>query len=549
MSERGKSWITYFNKFESSINEITLPKQFTFPFNYQAHELCKIASTQLQKQLKENPLKGKMYGVLVVETSKNKLGFLAAVSGNNTSDESFSHFVPPVYDISNENEFFKKGEKELTSINQEILKIQQSDQFKNAIHKRDQVNFDAQNELNKLKLEVKTSKKEREKRRKQTESHLNESEIRSLLETLIKESQRQKSQLNQQKKYWKDKIAFSEKQVQQFTSQIQELKTERKTKSANLQERLFRKYRFINANGTLQDLLTIFENIQKIPPAAAGECAAPKLLQFAFKHKLRPIAMAEFWWGPPPKSEIRKQGYYYPACQSKCKPILGHMLKGLNVEPDPMDVNKKPNNTIDIVYEDSDLLVIHKPHGLLSVPGKGNDESIYSLIKTAYPKATGPLIVHRLDMATSGLMLIALTKHNHEHLQKQFLNHTIQKQYIALLDGLIENNEGIIELPLRVDLDNRPRQLVCYEYGKPARTKWQVIAHENDKTRVLFSPITGRTHQLRVHAAHQKGLNAPIVGDELYGVKAKRMCLQAQSIRFIHPKTQMVMRFNRKAEF
>ena len=183
------------------------------------------------------------------------------------------------------------------------------------------------------------------------------------------------------------------------------------------------------------------------------------------------------------------------------------------------------------------------------MPGKNIEDSVYLRIKQSYPTATGPLIVHRLDMSTSGLMVIALSKQAHKNLQKQFINRTVKKRYVALLDGLLTAEEGLIELPLRVDLDDRPRQLVCYQYGKSAKTKWQVLERKNNQTKVYFLPITGRTHQLRVHSAHVKGLDTPIVGDDLYGKKAVRLHLHAEFLQLNHPVTREVMQFQTEAEF
>ena len=545
MDQERDSLYSCFNFFKTPIDEISLPDKFTNPFNAKPHPLCKRAAKELQQHLNTNKTKGKMYGVLVVETKNKELGYLAAVSGNINNDETYTHFVPPVYDLTDENDFFKTGEAELTLINKQIEKLIKSEEYINSKQKVEKVIHAGRQEIEGLKFEIKKSKAERDKKRQQTTTK----NLEQLNQKLIKESQTQKSHLAQRKKFWKEELAWAEKKHAQLTLKIEHLKTDRKEKSAKLQYQLFVQYSFFNANKNFKNLIEIFQDTdRKIPPAAAGECAAPKLLQHAFIYNLKPIAMAEFWWGAAPKSEIRKHGYYYPACQSKCKPILGFMLKGLNVEPDSFE-NTKTKLDIEIIYEDADILVINKPHNLLSVPGKSNCKSVYSQIKEKYPNATGPLIVHRLDMATSGLMIIALKKNIHENLQKQFLNHSINKCYVALLNGIIEAKEGFVELPLRVDLDDRPRQLVCYEHGKPAKTKWKVLSLENRKTRVHFFPITGRTHQLRVHAAHQNGLNMAIVGDQLYGKKADRLYLHAESIKFLHPATKKTISFTRKADF
>ncbi|MBP9794309.1 MAG: RluA family pseudouridine synthase, partial [Flavobacterium sp.] len=336
-------------------------------------------------------------------------------------------------------------------------------------------------------------------------------------------------------------------EVNVFEEKLNELKELRKQKSNTLQQRLFAEYAFLNGLGESKSLGKIFDNN---PPAGAGECAAPKLLHYAFQHHLKPICMAEFWWGQSPKSEVRKHQQFYPSCKSKCEPILlGHMLKGLTMDDNPFQLNPAEGKEIEIVYEDESIAVINKPAEFLSVPGKQISDSVYERMKIRYPEATGPIIVHRLDMSTSGIMLIAKTEAAYLNLQRQFIKRTIKKCYEALLDGEIATKSGFIDLPLRVDLDDRPRQLVCYEYGKPAQTNWEIISIENGKTRVHFYPITGRTHQLRVHASHPLGLNTPIVGDDLYGTKANRLHLHAKSITFIHPINNQEMKIEVAAEF
>ena len=297
-------------------------------------------------------------------------------------------------------------------------------------------------------------------------------------------------------------------------------------------------------------MCTIFEEeVHKIPPAGAGECAAPKLLQYAYLNHLEPVAMAEFWWGDSPKTEIRRHGYFYPSCKGKCGPILKYMLQGLNVEPNPLSDACGVETELEIVYEDEYLLVINKPEGLLSVPGKNNADSVFRRMRERYPDATGPMIVHRLDMSTSGLLLIAKSKEVHQNLQAQFKRRTVKKRYIALLDGVILNDEGEINLPICLNADNRPRQMVSWKYGKPAMTQYKVLERLQTRTRVTFYPITGRTHQLRVHAAHPQGLNCPIVGDRLYGRESDRLYLHAEYLEFEHPISSEIIRVEKSPSF
>lgn len=273
------------------------------------------------------------------------------------------------------------------------------------------------------------------------------------------------------------------------------------------------------------------------------------MLQFAFRNQFKPVAFAQFWWGASPLYEVRHHGYFYPACRGRCKPILEHVLSGMDVEDDPLPDKLTEPKTIEIVYQDETIVVINKTADLLSVPGSKIERSVYSELKQQFPNATGPLIVHRLDMATSGLLVIALTKDVHKHLQQQFINRKVGKRYLALLGGILDIKHGVVDLPIRVDLDDRPRQVVCYEYDKPAVTEWQVIECSDGKTRVYFYPKTGRSHQLRMHSAHLKGLNCSIVGDELYGKPADRLYLHAEWLQLKHPDTGEVMAFQAKAPF
>ena len=333
---------------------------------------------------------------------------------------------------------------------------------------------------------------------------------------------------------------------------IEALKEERKLRSVALQQWIFRQFRLRNALGEEQDIYTIFtQTAHRNPPAGTGECAAPKLLQYAYLNNLQPLAMAEFWWGNSPKGEIRRHGHYYPACRHKCEPILGFMLQGLNVETNPLLTSNTDATTLETVYEDDYLLVVNKPAGMLSVPGKTGQASMLTMLQERYPEATGPLLVHRLDMATSGLLLVAKDKDIHAQLQKQFEGRTVKKRYIALLEGAVTGKEpkGFIRLPLRPDFDNRPFQMVDFEYGKPAVTRYEILDTSDGKTRIAFWPETGRTHQLRVHAAHPDGLDCPIVGDPLYGQPADRLYLHAERLEFRHPVSNQRMQISKEAPF
>ncbi|MDQ2178805.1 pseudouridine synthase [Marinifilum sp. D714] len=535
-----------FITFNKPLEYKVLPEYFTNPFNYTPHPLCVQAAMELQAKLgKPNPdSKGKMYGVLIVKNHYDEIGYIVAYSGNDQAQETQIPFVPQVFEITNPNGFFRKGEAELNQINQAIYNAENSPAIKQIQKELDDEIQNVNDTLKAAKLVMANAKKERKGKRAEAENHPDKE---SILKHLVKESQTEKSKFNKLKKECKEKIESLQLKADEHYQRITDLKQARKTQSARLQKQIFDNYLFLNIEGKEKSASLIFKETEaKVPPAGAGDCCAPKLLHYAFQNELKPIAMAEFWWGTSPKKEIRKHGYFYPSCKSKCEPILGHMLNGMSIEKAKQE---DQNLVIKVLHEDDAIAIINKPSGLLSVPGKEMQESVYTQIKDLYPHADGPLIVHRLDMATSGIMLIAKTKSAHENLQKQFLSKSIQKRYVALLDGIIEEDSGTLDLPLRVDLDDRPRQLVCFEHGKSAFTKWKIVERTPLQSKIHFYPITGRTHQLRVHAAHPLGLNTPIVGDPLYGLKADRLMLHAEEITFLHPFTQKKINFKCLAEF
>lgn len=538
-----------FHSFQTSIAGIELPRLFTYPFHYTPHPLCVMAAGEVQAYInkqtrwKEELDKGKMFGVLIVRTSSGQTGYLAAFSGNLCGSNSHSFFVPPVYDLLKPDGFFKIEEEQISAINHQIGQLQNCDRYLELQQKMERETVSSQQALSEARKVLKAAKEKREQRRLHRP---NENEQAAM----IRESQYQKAEFKRLERYWKEQISEIKTEMESFSSRIEALKAERRNRSATLQQKLFQQFNFLNAKGETKNLCAIFEEtVQKTPPAGAGECAAPKLLQYAYLSGLSPIAMAEFWWGESPKTEIRHHGYYYPSCRGKCEPILRHMLQGLDVEPAPSERYSLSQNMPEILFEDQWLLVLHKPEGVLSVPGKSEEQSIYSLLRARYPEATGPLVVHRLDMATSGLLLAAKTQEVHRHLQAQFENRSIKKRYIALLDGILPEEEGVIDLPICPDYLDRPRQMVNEELGKTAITRYRVMDRKNGQTRIAFFPLTGRTHQLRVHAAHPLGLNCPIVGDELYGRKAERLYLHAEYLEFIHPVSGQRMVIEKKAEF
>lgn len=604
--------------FKKPVSYLALPEKFTYPFHYTPHPLCVLAAEEVKeyiasrKEWQEELASGKMFGVLIVQTDngitnneENQIGYLAAFSGNLDGKNLHPYFVPPVYDLLQPEGFFKIEEEQISAINIRIRELENSGSYLDSKEKWKIETEQAKAVLNQAKAELKMAKEAREIRRQSSPELSGEEQA-----SLIRESQYQKAEYKRLEKKWKKRLEELETEVRHFDIEIERLKTERKERSAALQRKLFEQFRMLNAQGEVKDLYTIFEQtVQKVPPAGAGECALPKLLQYAYLHQLKPLAMAEFWWGDSPKNEIRHHGYYYPSCKGKCEPILQHMLQGLEVDENPLLNPIHEEEELEIVFEDEWLLVINKPAGMLSVPGKAEDrDSVYHRLKKKYPEATGPMIVHRLDMATSGLLLVAKTKEVHQDLQAQFANRSIKKRYVAVLDGAIikteketkpiaekaillaketvstkktakaerTGNTGRIELPLCLNPLDRPRQMVSSEHGKEAITEYQIISeseritsesentfnesnridesersiNESRKyTRIIFYPLTGRTHQLRVHAAHPEGLGCPILGDELYGKKADRLYLHAEYIEFRHPIYGDILCIQKEADF
>jgi len=490
-----------------------------------------------------------MFGVLVVKNEQGKLGYLTAFSGKLAGINSHKRFVPPIYDMLEQKGFFLNASEEINNINHELENLENDSKYKSCLQNIKHIKEVAQNKIELAKEKKRLDKAERKRKRKEFESQLTAKEFQDLIRELGKQSVKIKYDFKKLKEFWDHKIALLESEKSSFEKEISTLKQERKKLSLSLQKWLFDQYQFLNKNGDLKSLLEIFsDSDSKVPPAGAGECAAPKLLQYAFKYDMAPIAIAEFWWGES-LSEVRTHGQFYPACTGKCMPILHHMLQDIKMDSNPLLETPDKSLKIEVIYDDPYLAIINKPPELLSVPGKNIKDSVFSRMRSQFPNAKGPLIVHRLDMSTSGLMIIPKSLDAYKYIQRQFIKRTINKLYVAILDGRITNLEGEVNLPLRVDLDDRPRQLVCYDHGKSARTKWEVIGHSSKTTRVHFYPLTGRTHQLRVHAAHPLGLNTSILGDDLYGKRAKRLMLHAKSISFVHPESRKLVSFSSKPEF
>ena len=421
--------------------DLPKPERFTYPFFYEPHPLCLLAAEEVKQEIRRiNPKEGKMFGVLVVETAQQQLGFLAAYSGLLEGHNDWGYFVPPIFDAQQPNGYFKTREREIMA----------------------------------------------------SEEH---------------------KQMSQELQTW-----------------------------------LFHQYQLLNARGETKDLVDVWqdyhcsERIRRkfpLPPGGTGDCCAPKLLQYAYKEGLKPICMAEFWWGESPKNLIRHHEQFYPACRGKCKPVLTWMMQGLDVDPSPEETNTSHLGA-EIVYEDEAVVVVNKPSGMLSMPGR---QETYSVATWAEERWPGSMVAHRLDMSTSGIILVAKTEEAYHALQEQFTERVIKKKYFAIVEGIPKNEHGIVNLPLSSDPLNRPCQIVDHEHGKQAITEYRILATRQDYTLLALWPHTGRTHQLRMHCAHHEGLGCPIMGDELYGRKADRLYLQAQAITFVHPLTNKRMHF------
>lgn len=526
-----------------------LPRLFTYPFQYTPHPLVEQAANEVRCYLQtcvpwhEELQRGKMFGVLLVRTPEGQIGFLAAFSGLLAGSNRQSYFVPPVFDFLDPEGFFKTGEARLSEMNRQVAALKSGEEGLAARRRLATVTQEAEEELTRMKEAFREARLQREERRRTATAEE--------LQQLNRESQFQKAELKRRERFWTGCMAECRAVLEKQEAAVTALKQERKRLSEHLQQQIFQNFTFRNARGEVQSLQQIFiEAGRGEPPAGAGECAAPKLLQHAYLNGMQPLAMGEFWWGDSPRGVLRENGRFYPSCTSKCKPILGFMLLGLEVEPDPVLHEAARHNVVDVIYEDEYLAAVYKPAGMYSVPGKDlTIPSVLSWAQQRYPDSDSPLLVHRLDMHTSGLLLIGKTKEAHAALQQLFEWHQIRKTYIAVLEGVVTADEGMIRLPLRPDIEHRPMQMVDPVHGKPAVTRYRVLERQGQTTRIAFFPQTGRTHQLRVHAAHPDGLGCPIRGDQLYGRPADRLYLHAEQVQFTHPMTGRRMTLKVEAPF
>ena len=560
-----------------------LPEGFPSPFDLAPHPLAQLAARDLQVRLQSissaehnffAPDGGKMFGVLVVQKldaatgGDNKLAYLAAFSGMLAGRWERKGFAPPVFDLVEREQLLGDGLSRLREIQQEIDTLLQSSERKQLQRKLVALVKQQKQALAQANLQYQSKRQQRHEIRSRlsheargTDHSTEYSKEHSIdlpteLDYLTRQSQTDKSEYRALKRSWAQRVRNLQSQFDDFDVAIAELKATRKALSGELQEKLFSGYRLISyksyCTGASKPVTEFFE--ASLPPGGTGDCASIKLLQQCYKLKLKPVCMAEFWWGSSPPGGVRHHLHFYPACRGKCRPILPHLLDGLDVKsPRYEAVMHFGRDEPQTLYEDDHLLVLVKPAGMLSVAGKTITDSVEHRLQSRYPGLVpdklSRMLVHRLDQATSGLMVAAKTMDCHKSLHQQFERREVDKRYVAIVDGLINHHSGVVELPLRVDLDDRPRQMVCYQHGKSAKTRYCVLSSTHSQSRLHLFPVTGRTHQLRVHLAHTDGLNTPIAGDELYGNAAERLQLHAEQISFWHPVSGERVNFKSPAPF
>ena len=515
---------------------------------------------------------------------ERSLCYLAAFSGNVGGQSIIDGFVPPIFDLTSPDGHFKKGEAEISAINKTVSELTSSDILEELKNAFENARSRKETEIEKFKNAISEKKAERARIRSygisEEEQH-----------RLILESQHEKAELRRLRNTLQSEEDSARMALDEYLSQVNKLKALRAQMSDNLQDWIFKQYIVHNALGESSSIADIFASSGLVPPGGSGECAAPKLLEYAYRNSLEPLAMGEFWFGKSSETAVRVHGHFYPSCTSKCGPLLNYMLKGKRLTEDPygsdyhLHAVRMPDSCADkgrdkkrpiIIYEDNSILVAEKPSGIPSVPGLDGRVSLLEWLTStsstepfstmtsvaSMDKSNAPssvmssersesrhlLPVHRLDMDTSGIMVFAKTKEAEVHLKKQFEEHSVQKTYMARICGTLNFPSGAIDLPLSPDYDERPRQKVDFKQGKHAHTEYRIISeNQDDTTDILLYPHTGRTHQLRVHCAHALGLDLPILGDLLYGAHSvynmpcnatKRLHLHALSITFRHPKTE-----------
>lgn len=500
--------------------------------------LARRAAEELQRELRQGlaaraglDQSGKMFGVLVVADDNGRVGYLRAYSGMLAGSWHADGFAPPLFDWDARQRFWPDGQRALDEFETRIEAATASDPAASLAGRLAAMDAAFNRDMAAL---VATHRERKAARRARRTGACSDAERIQL----NIESQSDREERQRRRRHHEHTRAELSRELEQWQESLRALRGQRAALSANLQRRIHDLYMLATPGGARRPMRSVFDGQE--PPGGAGDCAAPKLLQAANLAALRPLALAEFWWGAPPATGGRVEGVFYPPCRGKCGPLLGHFLEGVDVAEAPgLPGMEPPGGPLPILYEDSHVIAVNKPAGLLSVPGRGPllRDSVSSRLRAAYPEGSGPLLVHRLDLATSGVLLAARSPEAHAALQRQFAERIVDKRYIAWVDGELAAASGRIDLALRLDPEDRPRQVHDPRHGKPAVTHWRTLAVSNARTRVELRPLTGRTHQLRVHASHPAGLDAPIVGDPLYGRPGPRLMLHAEGLRLRHPIT------------
>lgn len=521
---------------------ISVPTLLNYPFAYVPHPLAQLAAQELRQRVLNSTqwsadlASGKMFGVLIVRDDNGNIGYLSAFSGTLGGRLSQTGFVPPLLDFDTEGGIFNSEQQAITELNHLIDARQQSQE-------RRQLSVELTSLTRQSDEAIAQAVAENQRRR--AERTVRRSAEPALAASFDRESQYQKAELRRLKERWLQRCAQARQQLDNYDAATDNLRQQRQHRSQVLQRWLFRTMKVRCHDGSEVSVWDVFASAHRgAPPAATGDCAGCRLLNHAFRNGLKPLALAEFWLGPD--NDTRRNEHFYPCCQSKCGPLLRRMLRDYPTQPNPLTAPQ--SNALEVVYEDSWLLVVNKPPGLLTV-GTTEQDSVMRRLQRSGRDIEPPGYVHRLDQATSGLLLVAKDAATHHALQDQFEQRQVRKRYISLVEGVPTPPAGFVRLPLRPDYNDRPRQMVDLLIGKPAVTRYETLCSDNHISRLAFYPLTGRTHQLRLHAAAKQGLNCPIVGDNLYGRLGQRLMLHADRLTFTHPATGETVTFQAEAEF
>lgn len=545
--------------FEPQPSSDELPARLNSPFDVgEPDALVRRAIDHVMQQLRDGTIGpelpvsilhgadgGKMFGVLVVRSPEGRVGFVKAFSGQLKQRWDVEGWVPPVFDRVARAELEPRGErvvKQLTARYEAFRDAPERAELHAAKRTLDEAHAAKRAELKQLH-EARRLERHRERDELKREGR----DTPEALRALDRRSQADDTELQQTKRSFKTEREAIDELLRRDARRLHALERLRRIVSQVVSWQIYDTYLFVNGRGQQRSLRALFE--PTIPSSGTGDCAAPKLITWALRNGFTPLGLAEFWWGAPPPGGGRVEGSLFPACKDKCGPLLPFLLEGLDVAPSRrFQPGALRSHELEVVHEAPRFIVVNKPEGLLSVPGTDATvtDSVLARMQERFPNA---MLVHRLDVETSGLLLVALDEPTYVTLQAQFIERTVHKRYVAVLDGVLERDSGDVSLPLRVDLEQRPRQMVDFEHGKPAETHFEVVERANGRTRVHFFPKTGRTHQLRVHSAHAQGLGLPIVGDRLYGRPDRRLLLHAERLEFTHPGTGARVVVEAKAPF